>query len=361
MQLVDSLDVGGAERVAVNLANLLPRDRYRAYLGTTRKDGPLAELVGSDVGRLSLGRRRRFDLGALRRLVGFIRRNDIRVLHAHGTSLLTAALASLAPPHPAVVWHDHYGRDVGERPVWIYRALARRASAVIAVNQGLADWATEALRVPSGRVRYLANFVCEPPPGPPAADLPGRAGSRLVCVANFRPQKDHLSLLRAMTTVARNVPEAHLLLVGADGEAAYRASVVRAVEELGLGRHVSVLGQRSDVPAVLRGSDVGVLSSASEGLPLALIEYGMAGLAAVATSVGQCPDVLDEGRAGLLVPPGSPERLAEALVVLLRDPARRSALGAGLAARVRDRHGARAALDRVGEVYEEAVRLRTQS
>ena len=82
LHLVDTLWAGGAERVAVDLVNHLPRDRFAPHLCTTRRDGPLEPLVAADVGRLRLARTRRFDGRALRRLVAFIREHDIRILHA---------------------------------------------------------------------------------------------------------------------------------------------------------------------------------------------------------------------------------------------------------------------------------------
>ena len=353
MHLIDTLDAGGLERVAVNLANLLPRDRYRPYLCTSRREGVLGGEVEADVGRLALGRSSRFDLRAIRRLVRFIRAQEIRILHAHGTALLVAGMASLFPPHPAVVWHDHYGRQgIEERPAWIYRLLAIPVDAVIAVNRPLADWSRFRLRFRADRVWYIPNFVREAPPGEGAPDLPGEPGSRIVCVANFRPQKDHPTLLRAMESVVRRTPAAHLLLIGAAGDPAYLGAVEREIGTRGLARNVSILGQRMDVPDVLRACDVGVLSSASEGLPLALIEYGMARLPVVSTRVGQCPEVLEEGEAGLLVPPGEPDRLAEALLDLLGSPSRRAALASRFQSRTRAAHGAGPILDQVVGVYD---------
>src|SRR5438876_11120160 len=76
-----------------------------------------------------------------------------------------------------------------------------------------------------------------------------------------------------------------------------------------------------------KACDVGVLSSRSEGMPLALLEYGMNGLPSVATRVGQCAEMLDDGRAGLLVPPAAPEPLAKAILALLQSPEQRAELG----------------------------------
>jgi len=353
MHLTDTLDAGGAERVAVNLVNLMPRGRYETHLCTTRREGALAELIAHDVGRLCLERKRRCDFGALRRLVAFIRTHHVDILHAHGTALLMANLASLFPPFPAVVWHDHFGRYAyEERPVWLYRLLMKRVRGVVAVNQSLVAWARNRLCVPPSRVWYIPNFVVQEQADGPPPDLPGSPGARIVCTANFRPQKDHPTLLHAMALVREQMPAAHLLLIGLGGDASYSASVQEVIQRLDLAGNVSILGERRDVPAILRASDIGVLSSASEGLPLSLLEYGTAGLPVVATEVGQCPEVLDFGRAGILVPPAAPAQLAEALLALLRSPQRRHSLGERLCRRVREVYSAGNALRQLGQVYD---------
>ncbi|MEA2558546.1 MAG: hypothetical protein QOH06_50 [Acidobacteriota bacterium] len=338
LHLVDTLEPGGTERVAVNLVNHLSRERFRPFLGTTRREGALASEVLPGVGRLSLNRSRTLDLGALRRLAAFVRENEISIVHAHSSSLFLAALL----PGVRIVWHDHFGRLAAERPAWLWGFPARRAAAVVAVSEDLARWSRERLRV---EAVYLPNFIPEVLAGP-VPDLPGTPGLRVVCVANLRAQKDHLTLLRAMARV-----DAHLLLAGADVEPAYAARVRE--EASALGDRVTFLGSRSDIPDLLRGCDVGVLSSASEGFPLSLLEYGRAGLAAVATRVGQCPEVL-EG-AGILVPPGDPGALADALLALLRDPAGRKELGERLCRRVRERYSASAVMEQLEAVYHKVL------
>lgn len=355
LHVVDSLESGGLERVAVNIANALPRDRYRSYLATTRRDGPLAALVADHVGRLKLARRSTFDVRGIRTLVSFVRSNDIAILHVHGSSLFVAAVASLvqAPRPPALIWHDHYGQYLfDDRPRWVYRLASRRVNGVISVNRPLAAWAKRRLRVPPARVWYIPNFVRPPAPDQPVnTSLPGQGGRRIVCVANLRPQKDHESLFRAMAIVTRTRPDAHLLLVGSGGDAAYVAHLQDRARRLGVAGQISFLGYRDDVRAILEGSDVGVLSSSSEGFPLALVEYGCAGLAAVSTDVGECREVLDGGAAGVLVAPGDPDGLAAALVSLLQAPMRRRELGARLKERVRTVYAAEPIIEQICEVY----------
>lgn len=360
MHLTDTLAAGGAERMAVNLVNLLPRSKYRPHLCTTRREGPLSELVANDVRQLSLARRHRFDMGAFRALCDYLTQQKIGILHAHGTSLFIASLASLFPPHPAVVWHDHYGRyKFDDRPVWLYRLAAKRASWVIAVNESLAEWSLRRLHVPAPYVEYVPNFFCESKLDGVVPDLPGAAGSRIVCVANFRPEKDHLTLIHALDIVIQRCPSAHLLLIGAEIDDAYLARVHREVTWRGLEGHVSFLGPRSDVNAILKQCDVGVLSSASEGLPLALLEYGAAGLPVVATEVGQCAEVLDGGSCGLLAPPLAPALQATCLLSLLQSSERRATLGRKFQERVQSVYSPVAAVQRICSIYDAIMRERS--
>src|SRR5207248_4191152 len=87
VHVVDALNIGGAERVAINLVNLLPRDRYVPYLCTTRSEGPLSQFVAPHVTRLRLERRGTFDTAALRQFVRFIAERRIGIVHAHASAL----------------------------------------------------------------------------------------------------------------------------------------------------------------------------------------------------------------------------------------------------------------------------------
>lgn len=364
LHLVDSLARGGTERVAVELVNRLPREAVLPFLGTTRREGPLAGEVAPDVGRLRCERRGPVGVAGLVRLRQALRRQRIDLVHAHSTSLFSALVArgpARGPGRrPAIVWHDHYGaHGLAERPAWLFRLAARRVAAVVAVEPVLAAWSRDRLGVPAERVVHLPNFVALGPDLAPAVDLPGDPGERIVCVANLRPQKDHATLLAAFALVARERPRATLLLVGAAPDPAARERLGGLIREGGAGERVVFLGERSDVPSILRASAVGVLASRSEGTPLALLEYGAAGVAVVATTVGGCPEVLDEGRAGVLVPPGDPAALAAGLGALLADPERRARLGEALRRRVEERYSERAVLPRLTALYAAvAARLR---
>jgi glycosyltransferase involved in cell wall biosynthesis len=356
MHLVDSLQMGGTERVAVNLVNSLPRDQFNAFLCTTRAEGPLTSLVQHDVGRINLKRKRTWDVAAIWRLVAYIRQHNIRILHAHASSILVAHLASRFWPYPKIVWHDHYGINATQqRSSWIYRLLMMRVNFVLAVSEPLARWSRESLHMPANKVQYVPNFVCHNPGTKVNSELPGVSGARIVCVANLRPVKDHITLLQAMQNVVSNCAAAHLLLVGNLDDTQQVTSIEAEIERLHLQQHVSMLGQRPDVNAILCSCDIGVLSSIAEGLPLSLLEYGMAGLPVVSTHVGQCADVLDQGEAGLVVPSQNPQLLAEALLRLLRSKELRSDFGQRFQSRVQNIYSDRAVIRQITQVYQQLV------
>jgi glycosyltransferase involved in cell wall biosynthesis len=148
-----------------------------------------------------------------------------------------------------------------------------------------------------------------------------------VTVARFSPQKDHETLLRALSSRRLRALGVHCLLAG-DGE--LRASLEQLVRELGIGERVHFLGIRSDVPRVLAAADVFVLSSRFEGNPLAVMEAMAAGRPVVAAVVGCVPELVEEC-AGELVAAGNPDALEDAMYHLANDPALARAKGTAAA------------------------------
>jgi len=354
MHIIDTLDVAGAERVAVNIVNSLPRDKFVPHLCTTRADGALAALVEPDVNRLRLQRASRLDFGAIVRLRDYIQSNDIRIVHAHSSALFISRLATIGT-NATILWHAHYGRyALEDHRAYHYRVATSGIGGALTVNKEMAEWCSRRLGMPAKAVWYLPNPVAIGEDGRSlASELPGTEGSRIVCLANLRPEKDHFTLLRAMTRVIQQVPSAHLLLAGKTNvDESYKDRVLKTIAELGLEKNVSILGERHDVAAILKACDLGVMSSASEGLPMSLLEYGAAGLPAVATNVGQCAEVLDYGRAGMLVPSASPEALANAMTEMLQSPDARRKLAERFHERVKSVYGAENVAKQICDIYE---------
>ena len=171
-------------------------------------------------------------------------------------------------------------------------------------------------------------------------------------VGRFMAQKNHLDLVAAFQQVASADPRALLVLAG-DGE--LRETVRARAASLGLEGAVRFLGLRDDVPELLGAADAFVLSSAWEGLPIAVLEAMAAGLPVVATAVGGVPELVRSGETGWLVAPGAPAALGAAMLALSRDLAAARAMGECGARLVRGRHTVEGMVTGYAALYLELV------
>lgn len=316
LQLIDSLHPGGAERMAISLANGLASNGIESHICVTREEGLLRRTILGQVSYLFLRKKRTLDIGAFRRLKKYISKHRIDVIHAHSSSFFLATWVKYSLPKVRLIWHDHFGESEAlvTRKSKILRMCSRTFDGIISVNSNLEDWARQQLRCE--QVVYLRNFVDTHPLSVSSVILKGKPGHRIVCLANFRPQKDHFTLLDAF----RMLPEKHrdwsLHLIGKKVDHMYSEAVEKKIVTDDL-KEVYLYGEQQDVMAMLTQAEIGVLSSRSEGLPVTLLEYGVAGLAVLATRVGQCEAVVSEY--GSLVSAGSAEEFATALSELIED------------------------------------------
>lgn len=179
---------------------------------------------------------------------------------------------------------------------------------------------------------------------PPAAIAVGYVGS-------LEPRKGMLDLARAWPRVTEGDPSAHLVIIGSGTQEAKLRAALDGAER------VRWIGHRKDVPSVMKSLDLLVLPSHVEGAPNVVLEAMAAGLPVVATAVSGTPELVQEGVTGDLVPPRAPDRLATAILTLVRDQQRRRAMGRAARARVEREFRLDAMIDRY-EALLDAVRRR---
>lgn len=351
LQLIDTLDAGGAERMAVNLANSLCESIDRSYLCATRREGILKGSLSKDVKFLFLKKTGTIDLKALLRLHSFIKTEKINIIHAHSSSFFLATLVSLFLNKTRVIWHDHYGDSeyLTKRPKRILKLCSNFFSHSFAVNDRLLEWAKKHLNHTS--VSYLPNFIVFEKNALLKTDLKGQEEKRIVCLANLRPQKDHFNLIEAFGKIEKKFPEYTLHCVGSSFNDDYSKKVHSLVTRLNLSSKVFFYGSCSDIKAILSNCSIGVLSSKSEGLPLALLEYGEAGLAVAISNVGDCKKVVKSGFSGLLVPKENSFALAEAIEELITNKSKTEEMGLALRDTVYKKYSQFATLKLVLSVY----------
>lgn len=322
LHVIDSLAMGGAERMAADLVNLLDPQVVTVAIMPTRASGPLEDAVADHVPVVVLGRRYRWDLRGFRGLRRFVRENDIDLIHSHGRSSMQFVTAARRLGFIAArqVLHDHFG-DVRIDPGMTRRmqmSVRLGVDAYIGVDTWLCDAAKRHLHLPDDRIYFVRNGI-----GVPTLDPTARASVRheldipetdfvITMVANFRSIKDHPLMLRAFRQADLG-DRVTLLLIGVAVEPAYHHQCEKVARELGLGARVRFLGPRADVSRILQASDVGALSSRSESGPLALLEYMAAAVPFVVTNTGEIVQAVVGSGAGKVVPPNDATALAHAL------------------------------------------------
>jgi hypothetical protein len=189
LQIIDSLEAGGAERMAVNYANALVDKIDFSGLVVTRKEGVLRNQLNKKVAYLFLNKKRAIDSKALFRLRHFVIANQVTHIHAHSTSFFTAFLLKITYPKIQLIWHDHYGNSefLQSRPVIGLKIILPFFRGIIAVNQKLKRWSEE--KKLSKKILYLPNFPSKESDVSEHTFLKGTMGKRIVSLANFENPK----------------------------------------------------------------------------------------------------------------------------------------------------------------------------
>jgi glycosyltransferase involved in cell wall biosynthesis len=359
--LIECDGPGGAERMLVHLVTALAEDGvHNVVLLPSGGEGWVAaqlphervSIVHVPLASASVPT----SVAHIRRALGS---QPIQMAHSHEftMSVLGAAAAwSLGIPHLFTLHGSRYYASSPARR--LATMLAARAShKVVPVSDALARHVSRDLRLGPSTLCTIPNGIPPVPEVAPRlrAELGLPAGARLaVAVGNLYPVKGHTHLLRAMAMLPA-APEVHLAIAGRGPEE--EALRVRA-KALAIGHRVHFLGLRDDIGNLLWSADVFVLPSLSEALPLALLEAMRASRPIVASAVGEIPAVLEQGRAGMLVPPGDHERLARALTTLLDNATESAALAARARAVADERYDVGRMTDRYRTLYAAALRPR---
>lgn len=319
VQIIDSLEAGGAERMAVSYVNALAKEIEFSGLVVTRKEGALLSQVSKEVSYLFLNKKSSFDIKSIFGLRKFVKENKVEIIHAHSTSFFTAFLLKLTYPGIKLVWHDHYGDSefLSKRPSLILKRVLPFFNGIIVVNQKLKTWAEQEINFKN--VIYLPNFPSQENDVSEQTILNGIQGKRIVLLANLRQQKNHFLLLEIAKKVKISHPEWTFHLVGKDFEDDYSEKIQNLIVGFNLEKNVFVYGSRKDIKNILEQSNIAIITSKSEGLPVALLEYGYNEKPVVVTNVGEIPLLIEDGVNGFLVQADDEQMFYDSLVKLIEN------------------------------------------
>lgn len=378
--MVDALRLGGAETLIAQLARVSSEADLDVSVlslhGFSPEHSQLAPLLReSGVEPEYLGVRRTLDIPAFGRLARQIKNTKPDVVHAHLEMAMTMAIPAAAlSGTPAVCTFHHVHRPLRGRALGRERLaveVATRSDAAIFVSQAslksFADRYRPGKQVPASwkvvhngvDLDYFAPLDATGAAGVLPADLSLGGGPVVTVLAALRDFKGIIHAIEAWPIVAARFPDARLLLVGSGSE---EQSLRSKVNELAISSSVYFAGMRSDIPEILRASEVVLLPSIyGENLPTVLMEASGTARPVVASDVGGISDIVADGVTGLLVPPGNSTAIARAVNMLLGDPALGSKLGAAGRRRMERLFDARLWARSLRSVYEESIASKRRS
>jgi len=338
LQFITSLERGGAENHLLALLTHADRQAFDFEAAVLAGEGELVSVFRQAGIKLHLLKAHsRFDPFALQRLVTLLRNGDYDIVHSHlfrADIFASLAVARLGDQAPLLVSTRHNDDRFFLNPfVGIaHYVVSSRQDLIIAISDHIARFTvSRGVRYPS-RVRRVYHGM--EPTVTQALEREGQAIRRELGigeadflvgnVGRLALQKGQRHLIAAMPMLLERVPNAHAVIAGGGDLEDYLRDLAL---EMGVSDRVHVLGPRRDVPALMHAVDVFAMPSIWEGFGLVLLEAMAAGRPIVASHVATIPEVVVDGETGILVPPGDPVALAEALATLAHDPARAKAFG----------------------------------
>jgi glycosyltransferase involved in cell wall biosynthesis len=356
-QMLESGGPGGAETVLLQLSDEL-RARGHTIVPVRMPDGETwlnGQLAERGLPHEEFHLDRPVDLPAVKRLDAILRARRVDAVHSHEFTMAVygaAAARRLGVPHVITMHGNQTMADKLRRRValrWAYR----RSRAVVAVSQATRKDLLERLGPGAGEITVIPNGV---PARPGEASGPrAEFGIQpdevvILAVGNLSKRKGHIILLQAMARLQRAGLKAPWRVIIAGRGDEHDALQAFAREE-GMADRVHLAGHRDDIPDLQEAAHILCMPSLWEGLPLAVLEGMHAGNCIVATRTSGIPEAIDSEENGLLVEPGNPEDLADALKRVLEDMDLRGRLSAAALDTARSRFSIAGMADRYEALY----------
>jgi len=339
MEMIDRSALGGGQTALLLLAQNLDRSLFEVTI-SSGSEGPLADEArrnGFPFIPVSLGKR--LSWGQVKEIAATLREQKIDILHTHGgiAGLFGRSAARRARTPGAVhtlhgIHYLHYRNPVLRRLyVLLERKCSRSTDRLILVCRSDFQKARRYRLADERKMTVILNGTDVRTDVPAETvfglrqELGWELGRPVVgTVARLHRQKGVINLLRAAPGILNAFPGAAIAIVGDGPE---REHLRREARRLGLDHRVQFLGERKDAAVALALFDLFVLPSLWEGLPFVLVEAAALGRPIVATAVDGVPEILENGKTGLLVPPGDPTALSHAVLKLLGDREEAARLG----------------------------------
>ena len=358
IHVINSLGFGGAEKILVFYARFHDKEKYRVEVVSFYPGGEMIDEIESHGVKVHILGTRSSDPRSFFRLKKLFDDLQARIVHFHNPMpLFTGLPAALSSHIPARVMTEHNiyypGRTGGRLSSALYLKLRQKLDTVIACSKEVREDNLHSLD--PERLITVSNGVDLVQFEPRGSRTPTDS-YKIGTVGSLTPKKGYRYLIEAVGILASREIPAELTFVG-DGP--LRGELEQQAISSGMADMVRFAGTMTDVSKALETFDVFAGSSLREGLPLVILEAMASGKPVVTTDVGGNGEAVIDGTTGLLVPPGDPHALADALEVLWKDGGKREAMGRAGRDRVEQHFSAKKMVAETEKIYESIMKSKS--
>lgn len=287
VQVIDRLEVGGAERVLVDLTNLLHESQYDVSVICLLQEGQLDAQLASEISITYIRRKQKFNPIYLYKLYKELQKYDVIHIHLRQVLRYVSLLFYVTRLHKksVVIFHDHFGKIAENKSInGSIRSAIKKCSAYIGVSEALTSWARE--RKLNDKVYKLPNIIRKKETGV-NYDQKDYNSVKVISVGNFRPQKNYEYLL----DVIKSSPDHyHYTIYGQPVDNGYFEKIKTQIKSFKIEHKVTIITNCKDVTIELHKYDIGIHTAKSETGPLVAIEYLSENLPFVAYNTGEVAD-----------------------------------------------------------------------
>ncbi|MCJ8292843.1 MAG: TIGR03088 family PEP-CTERM/XrtA system glycosyltransferase [Colwellia sp.] len=323
--LIYRLDIGGLERVMLNCINQMQGEKFQHVIISLTDANNFAQAEHNHIEVFCLGKKQGIDLGIHFKLFKLLRKIKPAILHTYNLPTIEY--------HP-ISWlagvkghiHAEHGRDIGDpqglnkKHNFLRKLMANFIQRYVCVSEDLHQWLISTVGISQRKALLIQNGINTDRFNlPKILNKENTKQLRFAIVARITPVKDHQNLLNAFVLLQEQIGSAKMPQLAIVGDGEQRAQLEQYCQDHALST-VEFLGARDDIEQILSETDVFVLSSIAEGIPMTILEAMSGKTPIVATRVGGIPEVIDDAKEGFLVEKSNPAALAKGLLRYINQP-----------------------------------------
>jgi glycosyltransferase involved in cell wall biosynthesis len=364
LHTIESSEPGGAETVLLDLASKVDSRRFRSVALLVKKGWLQEQLQERGVKTFLVECGSWYDFRLPRTIARVVREEKADLIHSHlpDQNFYSCLAGVLVGRKTIVTYHGpiEITSAQGMRQVIKIQFVRHAAASVVVVCDYVGAMLQNVGFKPKKIVRIYNGIDTKLYGDTQGSNLRSELGvpldTKLVgMIAHLHLAKGYEFFIQAARKVVDALPKVRFVAVGEIKEPIWK-ELSTLIENLGLKDHVHFLGLRDDIPGILHDLDVFVLSSRSEGFPLAVLEAMAAGRPIVVTRSGGPQELVDDGRTGFLVPPADAQALAETICKLLADPTKAMELGRNARVRVESQFSIETMVGKYEQLYERLLK-----